>query len=317
MRDIVTSSAILEAFPVASFVIDAEHTVTHWNRACEILTGVLASAMVGTREQWRAFYPSQRMVMADLILGGAGAEQVDALYHGKFRPSGIIPGTFEAEDFFPLMGEGGRWLYFTAAPLRDAGGAVIGAIETLQDVSERHRAEAALKESEERFKTLSRTDPLTRLFNFRDFHEQLAYETERSERYQRPLSLLVIDVDNFKEVNDCHGHIGGDRVLRHLGDLIQRWKRRADKGFRYGGDEFAVLMPEAAIEQAAEAGQRLMQALATWSGDAGPEAAIARCTLSVGVAQYRDGERALDFFQRADAAAYQAKRSGRNCLVRG
>lgn len=312
----VISTAILEAFPVASFVIDADHTVTHWNRACEVLTGVPGDEMVGTKNQWQAFYSSQRMIMADLILRGAGEAQVAHYYHGKFRPSAVIPGTYEAEDFFPGLGDEGRWLYFTAAPLRDHDGTVIGAIETLQDISERRRAEDALKESEERFKTLSRTDPLTQLFNFRDFYEQLEHEIERAGRYDRPLSLAIIDVDNFKEVNDRHGHLVGDQVLRQLGELIRGWKRRTDKGFRYGGDEFAVLMPEAGVKQAMDAARRLMKHLAALNADTGMSGGTPACTLSIGVAQYLAGEAPIDFVQRADAAAYQAKRRGRNCVVR-
>lgn len=312
----IISTAVLEAFPVASFVIDAKHTVTHWNRACEIITGVPGPAVVGTKNHWRAFYSSQRMIMADLILRGACAQQVDQLYRGKFRPSAVIPGTFEAEDFFPSLGEGGRWLYFTAVPLRDGNGSVIGAIETLQDISERRRAEDALKESEERFKTLSRTDPLTQLFNFRDFYAQLEHEIERAERYRRPLSLAIIDVDNFKDINDRYGHVVGDSVLRQLADLIRGWKRRTDKGFRYGGDEFAVLMPEAGIKQAMETARRLMRHLAALAADTGMSGGTLACTLSVGVSQYLDGEAPIDFVQRTDAAAYQAKRRGRNCVVR-
>src|SRR6185369_1989018 len=131
----------------------------------------------------------------------AADQEVDALYHGRFRPSATLPGTYEAEDYFPQFGDGGRWLYFTAAPLY-ASGKLIGAIETLQDITERRRAEEALRASEERFKMLSRTDQLTQLFNFRHFHELLGSEINRAERYLHPLSLIIIDVDHFKQVND-------------------------------------------------------------------------------------------------------------------
>lgn len=315
MKTSKISTAILNAFPVASFVIDAGRRVTHWNRACEILTGIGCEAIVGTGDHWRAFYPDRRALMADLILGGAGEDQVDQLYAGKFWPSCSIPGTFEAEDFFPGLGDGGRWLYFTAAPLVDDEGRVVGAIETLQDVTARRCAEQALRQSEEHFKNLSRTDPLTELFNFRDFYEQLANEIERASRYGGALSLAIIDIDNFKRVNDSHGHVAGDRVLRQLGDLIRSWKRRTDKAFRYGGDELAVLMPQAGADQALAAARRLMRHLAVVHEDADPGSPTPSYTLSIGVAQHQAGESALDLVQRTDAATYQAKQQGKNRAV--
>ncbi|MCP5268794.1 MAG: sensor domain-containing diguanylate cyclase [Zoogloeaceae bacterium] len=307
------SAMILEAFPVASFVIDTEHRVINWNRACEILTNVSRQSIVGTKNQWQPFYSSPRMVMADVVLRNPEDKDADSLYRGKLRPSQAIPGTYEAEDFFPTLGSNGRWLYFTAAPLRDEEGVVIGAIETLQDITDRRLAEDALKESEARFKTLSRTDSLTQLFNFRDFYEQLEHEVDRAARYARPLSLVIVDIDHFKTINDTHGHIEGDRVLRQLGELILGWKRTSDKAFRYGGDEFAILMPEARHKQAVEAAERLLRRLAALPPE--EDGSIKRCTLSIGVSEYVPGEKPIDLVRRTDAAAYQAKKSGRNRVV--
>lgn len=309
-------STVLDAFPVASFVIDARHRVVHWNRASEILTGVPAQAIVGTSTQGQVFYGTQREVMADLIVNGAADQQIGALYEGKLRPSTIISGTYEAEDFFPQFGDGGRWLFFTAAPLYDANGTLIGAIETLQDITERRRAEEALKASEERFKMLSRTDPLTQIFNFRHFHEELASEICRSDRYGQPLSLITLDVDHFKQVNDRYGHQEGDRVLRLVAEEILRWKRRSDSAFRCGGDEFAVLLPATSRTEAETAAARLA---ANWSArpvemEAG---STLGCTLSIGVAQYMSPESPQDFIRRSDQAAYEAKRLGRNRIAVG
>jgi len=135
---------IIDADPVPTLVINARHTVTHWNRACEQVIGLKASELIGTCNQWSAFYPEKRPIMADLIVSGQ-IEDMLRLYGGKkLRRSPTIEGAYEAEDFFPNMGEKGRWLYFTAAPLRNALGEVIGAIETLQDISERKSAETEL-----------------------------------------------------------------------------------------------------------------------------------------------------------------------------
>ncbi|MGB4063925.1 MAG: bacteriohemerythrin [Azonexus sp.] len=145
---------IIDGDPVPTFVIDANHQITHWNQACAMISGLSAGKMVGTTEQWKAFYPESRPVMADLIVDGSLEEQFDTYYHGHFRRSANIGGAFEGEAFFPHMGEQGRWLFFTAAPLCDADGQRIGAIETLQDVTERHRAEDDLRQYQNRLEEI-------------------------------------------------------------------------------------------------------------------------------------------------------------------
>ncbi len=133
---------IVDGSSVPTFVIDASHRVTHWNRACAVLTGVPVSEMVGRREAWRGFYPEPRPAMADLVLEGGAESSLEKHYNGKYLRSPLIEGAFEAEDFFPHM-NGGRWLYFSAAPLYDSDGHLAGAIETLQDVTARKQAEQA------------------------------------------------------------------------------------------------------------------------------------------------------------------------------
>ena len=147
-------SQIVNGSSVPNFVIDREHTLTHWNKACENLTGVFASEVVGTKRQWMAFYPEERPVMADLIVDSVPDDEVARYYGGKYGKSPLIEGAYEAEDFFPHFGERGKWLFFAAAPLRDHEGKVFGAIETLQDITERKRADEALKESERRYRDL-------------------------------------------------------------------------------------------------------------------------------------------------------------------
>lgn len=307
-------SQIVEGSSVATLVINAEHRLTHWNHACELLTGTLARDVIGTTNQWQAFYPTQRPTMADLILDGAKESTVDLFYHGRFRPSLLARGGYEAEDFFPNLGEGGRWLFFTAAPLHNAAGAVVGAIETLQDVSERRRAEEALRESEERYRRLSLTDSLTGLYNSRYLQDCLKSELERAMRYRRPLSLLVLDCDHFKRINDRFGHLEGDKVLQSLAGVIGHCLRRTDSAFRYGGEEFIVLLPEANGEAAWALAERLRIGFANGQVMSA-DGQVIRCTVSIGVVEFVSGDNQNSLIRRADEACYKAKQSGRNCVV--
>lgn len=153
---------IVQGTPIPTFVIDRDHAVIHWNKALERISGIPASAMVGTRRHWSAFYPSERPCMADLILDGA-LDKVARLYGKNGQPSAMLKDSFEAEGFFPHMGESGTWLFFTATPLRDEHGAVLGAIETLQDITAKKRAEEELKRYKDRLELLvqERTAELT------------------------------------------------------------------------------------------------------------------------------------------------------------
>lgn len=308
MRQIVNGSS------VATFVIDENHTVTHWNRACEVVTGTPAGELIGTRNQWRAFYPERRPVLADLVLDGAVEGEIERFYGGKFRRSELIEDAYEAEDFFPGFGEGGRWLYFTAAPLRDCAGRIIGAIETLQDITERRRAEAALKQSEERYRMLSITDSLTDLFNSRHLYERLEVEIARAVRYGHALTLMMLDVDNFKRFNDSYGHLAGDNVLVGLADMIRVCLRRSDSAYRFGGEEFVVLLPETDIEQTRLVAERIRAGFAELVHTPEPDCQV-KSTVSIGVTSYRPTESAADCIRRADEAMYAAKRDGKNRVV--
>jgi signal transduction histidine kinase len=136
---------LLQGSPIPTFVIDENHTVILWNRACEHISGLSADEVIGTRQQWKPFYPEERPVLADLIVSGASVEEINQHYGNIWQLSSSIEGAYESEDFFPDMGTGGTWLFFTASPLTGENGRMTGAIETLQDITARKRAEADLK----------------------------------------------------------------------------------------------------------------------------------------------------------------------------
>jgi diguanylate cyclase (GGDEF)-like protein len=252
--------------------------------------------------------------MADLVVDNMPEVAIASLYGDKYRRSTLIETAYEAVDFFPDIGETGRWLFFTAAPLTDSNGLIIGAIETLQDVSEQKRAEEELRLSEHKYMEMSITDSLTKLYNSRQFFRQLGYETERAKRYGTPLSLVLLDIDNFKGFNDTYGHPEGDKVLKVLSDVIRRNIRDSDTACRYGGEEFTVLLPETEVESAFIVADRIRKDFeeVTLSPDAGSRVHM---TISVGVSSYRADEQATEFLKRVDGAMYDAKSKGKNRVI--
>ena len=136
-----TLSQIVQGSTIPTFVINREHVVTHWNRALERLTGTVADQVVGTNRHWRPFWSQERPTMADVILDQFDEDEIKKLYGKKWRKSPLIEGAYEAEVFFPNLGEKGKWCWFTAAPIKSPGGSIIGAVETLWDKTEDKLAE--------------------------------------------------------------------------------------------------------------------------------------------------------------------------------
>ena len=138
------SKNILHGSPIPTFVIDNNHRVTYWNGALEEYSGIKANDIVGTDQHWKAFYNENRPCMADLLVDGK-MHDIPQWYEGKYRASDMIEGAYEAIDFFRRPGHDGKWLYFTAAPLKDSNGRLIGAVETLQDITETKKAEEQIR----------------------------------------------------------------------------------------------------------------------------------------------------------------------------
>src|SRR5712691_847149 len=178
--------------------------------------------------------------------------------------------------------------------------------DDLEAAVQRKLAEAALRE------------PLTGLYNRRHLQDRLAAEVAVAHRHARPLALLMIDVDRFKRINDRHGHLAGDEVLKTAARALQQGVRVEDVLARYGGEEFVVLAREATLEEALAMAERLRQlvevAQTLWeSGDDVPVGLAV--TVSIGVAHLGPGETERDLFQAADKAVYAAKKAGRNSVV--
>jgi PAS domain S-box-containing protein len=147
-------SLILQESSIPTLVIDKDHVITHCNKAYEKFKGIPAEKMIGTQNQWMTFYVKPKPVMVDFIVDRVPEDEILKHFGSRAKRSSVAEGAFEAELFYPDLGENGQWLFFTAAPLIDGDGNIVGAVESFQDVSQRRRAEEALRESERRFRTL-------------------------------------------------------------------------------------------------------------------------------------------------------------------
>jgi diguanylate cyclase (GGDEF)-like protein len=205
----------------------------------------------------------------------------------------------------------------TGTPLR-TDGEITGAVFSFHNITARKKAESALRESEaklrsalEREKNVSRIDFLTRILNRRGFYEIAATEAQRARRYRRPLSLVYVDLDNFKAVNDSMGHESGDEVLVHVAATIQTAVRGTDFVARLGGDEFSILLPETDQEQAMVVVGKLRKNLLEAMGDRGWPV-----TFSVGVTSFRTVPESVDeIIREADRAMYSVKLKGKDSVA--
>jgi diguanylate cyclase (GGDEF)-like protein len=152
------------------------------------------------------------------------------------------------------------------------------------------------------------TDALTGLGNRHWMHVMFEREVTRAQHTEKALCLMMIDVDNFKVFNDQYGHVAGDRVLVAVGDTLREFLRPTDLTARFGGDEFAILLPDLTLEQARQTAERLREQVSTLS----PASLTPAITISVGIAGLENGEDVAALIQRADAAMYGAKERGRN-----
>ena len=173
-----------------------------------------------------------------------------------------------------------------------------------------------LEQNQKMLYELATHDGLTGLYNHNTFDTLLADELARAQRFQRPLSLLLLDIDHFKRVNDTHGHQAGDAVLRGLSELLRREARAIDRVCRYGGEEITVILPETDPDAAANIAERMRAAVEAQPFDVDAGAPL-HITISIGVASWpMPGDDAGTLVAAADAALYDAKRSGRNRISR-
>ncbi|MBF0100476.1 MAG: diguanylate cyclase [Desulfobacterales bacterium] len=181
----------------------------------------------------------------------------------------------------------------------------------LKRVIKERELEKERNEMLEKLKKMAITDALTKLYNSRYFYQQLEIEVGRHNRYKHPISLMLLDIDHFKQFNDSYGHLEGDKVLMILGKIIRCCLRKSDTGYRYGGEEFTIILPETNIIDAEIVAKRVQETLKHETITPLP-GKVHNITVSIGITEYVYGEELSEFIQRADKAMYQSKANGRN-----
>ncbi|MEN3277973.1 MAG: hypothetical protein V7631_3763 [Massilia sp.] len=303
--DLRFTHKLLQMLAVPVFVLDSNAHVLIWNRACERLTGVPAAEIIGTDDHWRSFYDQRRPTLADLVIQNR-TDEIRHIYprHGMAQAANAQL-SIETWCDMPRAGKR-RYLAADASPIFDEDGCLTAVVETLRDLTEEKMAQSALEK-------LASRDGLTGLANRRCFDETLNAEWARALRQCQPLSLLMVDVDNFKAYNDANGHLGGDECLKRIATAVASEMRANDLVARYGGEEFAVILPNQSLKGAAIVAERIrrrVEALQLPNG-LGP---LRKVTVSIGAATAIAGpdNRARDLVAIADAALYRAKHLGRN-----
>jgi diguanylate cyclase (GGDEF)-like protein len=297
--------------------IDLDEVLTRTLEAAGALPGADAAMVTLGNQDGKPFVATVGLSQEEAhsqALGGATEGRPARSIAIRYRYAGEAElgdaGAIHAGLAVPLHGELGQlgWLTaFTRSASREFDDDDLIELETLA-----HRAGPAI-ENARRFREarqLADLDSLTSLHNRRYFHEVLARECARAHRYGRRLALLVLDIDDFKAINDRIGHLAGDHALAEAADRLRGAVRTADIPCRVGGDEFAVVLPESSLEDAEQLFRRILDAVSVRAlGEAG------KLMVSAGIAELRGGDDASSLFERADEALYRAKEAGKGTVV--
>ncbi len=302
---------LIESAPMAMVTWDRQHCVTGWNRQAQELFGWSESEVLG-RDFMTFMIPAsanERLQEVFEAALGRGADNrslnsnltkdgrtIEVEWHNT-----IVPGIDGRPDSVLSLGQDVTERIRSQMQLQDVN------VRLQQRLDEIHELQAQLREQVMR-------DPLTGMYNRRYLDDALQREIARAIREGAPLSLLMVDIDHFKRVNDTYGHPVGDEVLKTLAGILRSEARRSDVACRYGGEEFVLLLPKMNLESALARAERWRQMFAEM--EVPVESGKVRCTLSVGIAVFpQHGNSADDLLRNGDRALYLAKALGRNRVV--
>lgn len=300
--------SLLQHLAVATFVVDANHKVIFWNKACEKLTGLKAEEVIGTNNQWKGFYPNNRPCLADLVLDNHLSENCEL--YSKTRLMSEIDG-FAAENWCTSANGIQRFLEFEAGAILGESGKIIAVIECLHDRTKQ-------KETERLITEMAFYDPLTGLPNRRLLQERLKEEIALTHRQGNTGALIFLDLDNFKPINDSLGHDAGDQLLIQVSNRLKKSIRESDMVARLGGDEFIALLGHLDYDMsiAARSAEKVAQ---TILNEINKPYEIKGHTLhvtpSIGITLFPAEDDTPDILlKQADSAMYRAKETGKNSI---
>ena len=247
------------------------------------------------------------LVITDIILPGKNGLQLTDLIKQNYDIDIIVmTGYSENYSYEEAINKGASDLVFKPFRLEEVMLRLKRVLKERRLTKDRNRILSKLE-------NLAITDGLTKLYNLRHFYNQLEIEIDRSNRYGHPLALLLLDIDNFKTYNDTYGHLEGDKVLVKLGQIITSCLRTMDFAYRYGGEEFTIILPETTGEEAKNVAHRIKTSVEIENFV--PESGnIVNITISIGVTEYFKKEPLATVIQRADRAMYKSKAKGRNTI---
>ena len=207
------------------------------------------------------------------------------------------------------------WESASISSITDPMGSITHFIGIREDISDRKAAEEKIRLLNAELEKLALTDYLTNLNNRRFFIQRGVEEIKRAHRNNQPLALLMLDIDEFKNVNDIYGHEAGDFALQQVAEVMKSSLREIDLLGRLGGEEFAALLPNTTLEDALLSAERVRETIANMSLEISGQILSKTITISVGVATITDGMSGIDeLLRKADIALYRAKNNGRNCV---
>ena len=289
------------------FIINARMEILLWNRFMEINSGQPSDTVLG-RNLFECFPDLPRNVVENKI------KSVIILRNFAFSGWEQRPYLFKFRHNRPVTG-GVEYMYqdCTFMPLKNERGEVDHICVTVVDTTDVAIYKRMHKEALNSLAEASHRDGLTGIYNRRFLEESIAKEFNRAHRYGGAITLIMIDIDHFKLINDTHGHLSGDEVLRITAKRLDALIRQTDTLGRYGGEEFGVLLPETILDNAKILAERIRLSIAESAISYGET--LINVTISIGIAQYHDKmTRYEELIKDADDALYQAKNAGRSCI---
>jgi diguanylate cyclase (GGDEF)-like protein len=299
---------MVQTIEVGLVVLDRNYDIQLWNGFMENHSGISPNSIKGCNlfdkfDYLPATWLKQKM------------ESVFLLKNRAFISWEQRPFVFKFGNYRPITGRA-DFMYqnVTLLPLSSLTGQITHISMIIYDVTDVAINRLQLKAANERLEHLSQTDGLTQLHNRRHWQMCMQREFDRHTRYGEPTTLVMIDIDNFKRINDTYGHLAGDKVIQHVSHILQQSLRETDCAGRYGGEEFSVVLANTNAQDSLNFADRLREKIA--SSEMRYESVKISVTVSIGISDINEElENSAKWLANADNALYQAKQAGRNCCM--